>query len=241
MGEKAIPIFPCRSIELTWDFYQALGFERSTWQTRPSPYLAVRRGEVELQFFGWKKHEPAASMNMCYVTTTDVDTLYEAFRDGLRRTLGRVPTRGLPRLSALRDMSYGVRQFLLTDPDGLQLRIGQAISNDQRHSPVPEDKVAQAFHVAALLVESKEDHRAAARILDRLLRSAEELTPSERLRALVLRADSAAHLEEWPRVRALAAEARAIDLAGSTDLSDDLRRLADIEASVPADDASPPS
>ncbi|MEU8118933.1 VOC family protein [Spirillospora sp. NPDC049024] len=241
MGEKAIPIFPCRSIELTWDFYRALGFERSTWQTRPNPYLAVRRGDVELQFFGWKKHDPAVSMNMCYITTTEVDALYEAFRGGLRQALGRVPARGLPRLGALRDMSYGVRQFLLTDPDGLQLRIGQAISDDLRHAPISEGETARAFHMATLLVESKGDHRAAARILDRLLRSGEALTQSERLRALVLRADAAVHMEEWLRARTLLAEARAIDLPDSSGLADDLRRLADLEAAVPADDADPPT
>ncbi|GGQ00359.1 catechol 2,3-dioxygenase-like lactoylglutathione lyase family enzyme [Actinomadura coerulea] len=241
MGEKAIPIFPCRSIELTWDFYRALGFEQSSWQTRPNPYLGVRRDDVELHFFGWKKHEPAASMNMCYISTTEVDVLYETFRGGLREALGRVPARGLPRLSALRDMSYGVRQFLLSDPDGLQLRIGQAISKDTRHAPIPEEKVARALHMASLLGESKGDHRAAARILDRLLRSDQALSPSERLRALVLSADAASHLEEWPRVRALAAEARAIDLPVSADLGDDLRRLADLEVAVPVDGPTPPT
>ncbi|MGI5205650.1 bleomycin resistance protein [Spirillospora sp. CA-108201] len=241
MGEKAIPIFPCRSIELTWNFYRSLGFEQTTWQTRPNPYLAVRRGDVELHFYGWKKHDPAASMNMCYITTTGVDALYEAFRGGLREALGRVPARGLPRLGALRDMSYGVRQFLLSDPDGLQLRVGQAISNDTSHAPIPEEKVARAFHMAALLGESKGDHRAAARILDGLLRSGEALSAAERLRALVLRADAAAHLEDWPRVRALAAEARAIDLPDSSEPADDLGRLADLEAAVPADGPASPA
>ncbi|TDD69379.1 VOC family protein [Actinomadura darangshiensis] len=234
MGEKAIPIFPCRSIETTWEFYQALGFERTTWQTRPNPHLAVRRGDVELQFFGWKKHDPAASMNMCYITTTDVDTLYEAFRGGLRQALGRVPARGLPRLSALRDMSYGVRQFLLSDPDGLQLRIGQPISDDTRHAPIPEEKVARALHMASLLGDSKGDHRAAARILDRLLGSGEPLTAAERVRALVLRADAAVHLQEWPRFQALATEARAVDVPepAAPSLADDLRRLSDLEAAA---------
>ncbi|MCP9952185.1 bleomycin resistance protein [Actinomadura madurae] len=230
MGEKAIPIYPCRSIEATWEFYRALGFEQITWQLRPNPYVAVRRGDIELQFFGWKKHEPAASMNMCYVTTTDVDALYEAFRGGLRQALGRIPTRGLPRLSAVRDMSYGVRQFLLSDPDGLQLRIGQPISDDQRHAPVPKEPVAKALHMAALLADSKGDHRAAAKILDHLLASDEPLTPAERLKALVLRADAAVQLEDWSRARALVAQARAVDLPDPSGLMDDLNRLTDLES-----------
>ncbi|TDC13486.1 bleomycin resistance protein [Actinomadura bangladeshensis] len=234
MSEKAIPIYPCRSIEATWDFYRVLGFEQTTWQTRPNPYLAIRRGDVELHFFGWKKHDPAASMNMCYIATAAVDDLYESFRGGLKRALGRVPTRGLPRISALRDMSYGVRQFLLSDPDGLQLRIGQPISDDLGHAPIPTEKVAKALHMAALLGgDSKEDHQAAARLLDRLLASGEPLAPPERLRALVLRADAAVQMGERDRARALLAEARSVSAANPSSEPDDLRRLADLEESLP--------
>ena len=39
-----------------------------------------------------------------------------------------MPTRGIPRIGALRDMSYGVRQFLLTDPGGNIIRIGQPLA-----------------------------------------------------------------------------------------------------------------
>lgn len=235
MSEKAIPIFPCRSIEASWEFYRALGFEQTSWQTRPNPYLGVRRGDLELHFFGWRKHDPAASMNMCYVTTTAVDELYDAFRGGLKKSLGRVPTRGLPRISAVRDMTYGVRQFLLSDPDGLQLRIGQPISDDLEHAPIPTEPVAKALHMAALLGgDSKGDHRAAARILDHLLNSDEPLTSSERLRALVLRADAAVHMEDWARAQTLLTEARSVPVEDPSAQVDDLRRLADLEDALPA-------
>lgn len=237
MVEKAIPIFPCRSIETTWDFYRMIGFERSVWQTRPNPYLAVRRGDLELQFFGWKRHDPSTSMNMCYVVTTDVDALYGSFRGAFKQTLGRVPTRGLPRITALKDMTYGVRQFLLTDPDGLQLRIGQPISDNQEHAPIPKGKVARALHMAALLGgDSKGDHQAAAKIIDRLLASGDELTPAERVRALVIRADTAVHFQDWAHARALMAEARAVILPDPSRLADDLERLTDLEATVLTED-----
>ncbi|WP_242908713.1 bleomycin resistance protein [Actinomadura terrae] len=233
MGETTIPIFPCRSIGLTWEFYRALGFEQVVWQTRPNHFLAVRRGELELQFYGWKRHDPAASMHMCYVLTTDVEPLYESFRGGLKEALGRVPTRGLPRLGALKNMSYGVRQFLLTDPDGIQLRIGQPISDETK--PIPKEPVARTLHMAALLGDSKEDHRAAARILDHLLASDDPITQSERVKALILRADMALHLEEWTRARDLAGEARSCRLPASdrTALEDEFHRLADLEAALP--------
>lgn len=238
MAEKTIPIFPSRSIQGAWDFYRVLGFERTSWQTSPNPYVSVRRGDIELHFYGWKKHDPSASMNMCYIVTSAVDPLYESFRGGLKEALGRVPTRGLPRIGPLKDMTYGVRQFLLSDPDGNQLRIGQQISDDVRHAPIPEEKVARSLHMAALLGESKEDPRAAARILDHLLDSGEPLTAPQRLRALVLRADMAVRLDDPSRARTLLAEARAanpappagLDDADAAGMRDDLRRLEDLES-----------
>ncbi len=35
--------------------------------------------------------------------------------------------RGIPRINALKDMSYGVRQFVVVDPGGNYIRIGQPI------------------------------------------------------------------------------------------------------------------
>ncbi|QFG23143.1 VOC family protein [Actinomadura sp. WMMB 499] len=234
MSQKTIPIFPCRSIQTTWEFYRSLGFEQTSWQTRPNPFLSVRHGDIDLQFYGWKKHDPAASMHMCYVVTDDVDTLYESFRSGLKETLGRIPTRGLPRISVLKDMTYGMRQFLLTDPDGVQLRIGQQISDDLEHSPIPAEPVAKALHMAVLLGDSKEDYRGAARILDKLLDGDEPLPAPEHLKALIMRADMALHLDAPDRARTLLTQARAVSLedAQRAALNDELVRLADLEASL---------
>ncbi|MFD0899462.1 bleomycin resistance protein [Actinomadura sediminis] len=238
MGQKTIPIFPCRSIGATWEFYRALGFEQVSWQTRPNPYLSVRHGDIDLQFYGWKKHDPSASMHMCYVVTDDVDVLYESFRSGLKEALGRIPTRGLPRISVLKDMSYGMRQFLLADPDGVQLRIGRQISDDLEHSPVPTEPVAKALHMAVLLGDSKEDHKGAARVLDKLLAGDEPLSAPERVKALTLRADMALHLDDRERTRTLLAQARAVPLtdAQRATLKDELVRLEDLGSSLDASD-----
>jgi hypothetical protein len=125
MAEKTIPILPCRTLQPVLDFYTALGFEVTYRQKSPNPYAVVERGGIELQFFGVKDYEPAASLSTCYVLTDDVDGLHAAFRTGLKQAYGRIPTRGLPRIGPLRDMSYGVRQFLLSDPGGNCVRVGQ--------------------------------------------------------------------------------------------------------------------
>jgi hypothetical protein len=175
-------------------------------------------------------------MFMCYVATTDVDAMYEAFRSGLKASLGRVPTRGLPRIGPLKDMSYGVRQFLMSDPDGIQLRVGQPISDNFEHTEPPKEKFARAMHQAALLGDSKEDPAAAAKILDHLLKSQDgPKTAPQLVQALVLRADMAVRLEDWPRAKELLAEARGtrLDEEQRTAVRDELLRLDDLVNSLP--------
>ncbi|NKZ05332.1 hypothetical protein [Actinomadura latina] len=90
--------------------------------------------------------------------------------------------------------------------------------------------------MAALLGgDSKGDHQAAARVLDRLLASDDPLTSSERFTALVLRADAAVHMEEWASARDFIAEARSIPPVSPSAHVDDLRRLDDLEGFLPTD------
>jgi hypothetical protein len=75
------------------------------------------------------RRKPGARFDTCYALldeSDDIDALHAAFRAGLKATYGRVPARGIPRIGAVHDMSYGVRQFLMTDPAGNQLRVGKA-------------------------------------------------------------------------------------------------------------------
>ena len=102
MNETTIPILPCPAIDPVLDFYQALGFEVTYRQKRPNTYAVVRRDGIELQFFVLKGLDPAQSYSTCYVLAPDVDTLYGAFTDGLRRSLGRLPTPRSPRRAAPR-------------------------------------------------------------------------------------------------------------------------------------------
>ncbi|MEU2793779.1 VOC family protein [Streptomyces sp. NPDC007100] len=236
MAETVIPILPCRSIDELLDFYRALGFEVTSYQKSPNPYCGVRLRGIELQFFGMKAYDPTNSYSTCYVLTDDVDGLYASFRAGLKAALGKVPTRGLPRIGALKDMSYGVRQFLMTDPGGNCIRIGQPIADSFEYSAVPKERYARALHQATLLGESKGDHAAAARVIDRALAKDEAPgggpTPSQLLQLLVLRAEMAAQTD------GPAAAAPWLDRADAVELSeadraaarDTLRRALDLRA-----------
>jgi hypothetical protein len=62
--EVTIPTLPCSSIDEIGDFYQILGFTVSHRQTRPNPYIVVRREDVELHFFGLPGFDPEQSYGL---------------------------------------------------------------------------------------------------------------------------------------------------------------------------------
>ncbi|MEO3972297.1 VOC family protein [Streptomyces sp. CAU 1734] len=247
MTEKTIPLLPCRTelLDSVIAFYTALGFETTFRQKSPYAYAVVERGTVELQFHGMKEYDPAGSYSGCYVTTGAVDELYETFRAGLKAAYGRIPARGLPRIGPLKDMSYGVRQFLLTDPTGNSIRIGQPISEDPSHRPVPKDPWDRALHLADLFADSKEDLPGAARILDRVPAgtSGRERTgsgqpsPGQELRLLVLRGDIARRLGEDELAAELLARAAGVALTpadrAAAGVEDALARLAELRRDGP--------
>lgn len=197
----------------------------------------MRRGGIELQFFGLKSHDPTASYHTCYVVTDDVDTLYEAFRSGLQAAMGKIPTRGLPRIGALRDTSYGVRQFLITDPGGNCIRIGQPITESVQHAPVPKERYARALHQATVLGESRGDHAAAARIIDHALAAVGTPTPVQLASLLVLRAEMSLQLGNAEHAGNWLERAAAVELTDQERVSmrDVLHRAEDL-----AQDEQPP-
>lgn len=235
MTEKTIPLLPCRTelIQSVVDFYTALGFETTHLQKSPYAYAVVERGAVELQLYGMKDYDPAAAHSSCYVLTEDVDGLHAAFRSGLKAAYGRIPTRGLPRIGPLKAMSYGVRQFLATDPTGNTIRVGQVISGDGEGEPAnsPKETFARALHMADLFADSKQDYPGAAKIIDRVLKLEDEQpTPVQRVRLLVLRGDIAQRLGDTEGARGWLEEAGSVQLSaeeGET-ARDALARLSDL-------------
>ncbi|WP_049579432.1 bleomycin resistance protein [Streptomyces sp. SBT349] len=241
MTEKTIPLLSCRTIQPVIDFYTALGFEVTYLQKSPYAYVVVERGAVELQFFGMKEFNPEESLSGCYIITDEVDALYEAFRAGLREEYGKIPTRGIPRIGPVREMSYGVRQFIMTDPGGNSIRVGQPTGGDSAHQPAPKETFARALHFALTFADSREDPEAAAKILDRVLvLRNEKPTPGQLVRLLVLRGDIAHRLGE-PEVAAELLE-RAAGVALPEEeralLADDFARLDELREALGGECAS---
>ena len=232
--ERMIPLLPCRSIDDQIAFYASLGFEVTYRQKAPNVYAAIQRGAIELHFFVLKGYEPANSYSTCYVLVSDVDTLYADFRDGLKRSLGRVPTRGIPRIGALKDMSYGVRQFLLTDPGGNIIRIGQPLAATDGAAARPTSRLAKALEAATLLMHSKGDPETTARVLDAALADDPDAPDVLLAQARILRADAAHALGDDKLAAELLDRVAEVDLRADdrASIADDLARADELRAAL---------
>lgn len=233
--DRMIPILPCRSIDDQISFYESLGFEVTYRQKSPNVFAAIRRGAIELQFFTMKGYEPANSYSTCYVMVSDVDQLYADFRAGLKQSLGRIPTRGMPRIGAIGDMSYGVRQFLLTDPGGNIIRIGQPLEEtDAAASDEPLSRLDRALAAASLLLYSKVDPETAARVVDDALAATPDASDRLRVQAWVIRADAAHALGDSDLAASLLDQIGrvALDPADRASLVDELSRAEELRSTL---------
>lgn len=214
--EITIPILPSRAINETLAFYQALGFTVTYGQQRPNPYVVIKLRGIELHFFALKQLQPENNFSTCYIIVQDIDALYQSFREGIRGLLGKLPLRGIPRINPLKDIpSYAVRQFIVVDPSGNYIRIGEPIPKTDS-LVYPENGLASQSDRSSLeytlelgirLADAKGDFLAAAQVLDKALAADDKQNSLASLRALVLRADLAIRLEEPHLAVSLLAEA----------------------------------
>lgn len=184
--DKVVPILPCPDIKLQVAFYQQLGFDVLGLYTSPNPYAAMQLGDIELHFYGSRKMAPAENATMCFVRVEDVDAVYNAFADGLKRHTGKIPRSGIPRLSKVRDL-VSDRRFTLTDPGGNTLYIGTPVKADAPNffRTLQNDTVAEQFAMLYDLLYSKEDCSTAAKLLPRVLVAQGELNDLDKAKLLL--------------------------------------------------------
>ena len=65
---------------------------------------------------------PAESAAGCYIRVVDVKSIYETFKSR------NLPSIGIPRMDALEDKPWGLREFAVVDLDGNLLRVGEVIN-----------------------------------------------------------------------------------------------------------------
>lgn len=225
-NEVAVPQLPCRSIDDVTTFYEALGFTTTYRQSRPNPYVAFRREDLEMHFFAIEGFDVTDCYGACAIYVPDTGALYRAFADGLRAAYGKVPTSGIPRITAPRRRKNDGRRtgFTMVDPGGNWIRVFNAVEKvDPAAAPSPTNRLATALENAVVLGDSKGDTAQAVKILDANLdREQERAHPVDLVEALVYRAELALRQEDAERARALLARVRATPLENS-----ERERLAD--------------
>ncbi|MFJ1538051.1 VOC family protein [Micromonospora chalcea] len=235
-NETTIPLLPCRSLDDVAPFYQALGFEVTHRQERPNPYLALRREDLNLHFFGMAGFDPADSYGSCLVLVDDLAVLHRAFADGMRAAYGKVLVSGVPRMTRPRprrnqDGHFG---FSIVDPGGNWIRFVTRASR-----PEPDDGrggLARTLRNAVVQGDSRGDAGQAARILDGALARPDAADdPAVLVEALVYRAELALQLGEPEAARELVRKARTVPLddEARARLADTLRHAEDLIPALP--------
>lgn len=226
-----VPLLPCGSVDEIAEFYGALGFDLTYRQQRPNPYVALRREDLNLHFFGLPDFDPEQSYGSCLVYVGDTGDLYRAFADGMRTRYGKVLVAGIPRMTRPRKRKNagGLAGFTVVDPGGNWIRIfpSDASGSDpatvtaSATAEVPaRSRLARALENAVVIGESKGDDRQAAKILDSTL--AREGGPAPKVdlvEALVYRAELAVRLDDGATAQALLSRVKDVELTDTDRLT----------------------
>lgn len=164
-NELTIPALPCPSIDEIASFYEMLGFSVTYRQTRPNPYIALRREDINLHFYGMDGHVPEQSHSTCLVIVQDTGPLFEAFAAGMRAVHGKLLMSGIPRMTRPRLRNDRYTGFTVVDPGGNWIRINKAAKE-----PEARTKLAKAMENAARQADAHGDERQALKILEGALK-----------------------------------------------------------------------
>lgn len=229
------PIFPCRSLDELIDFYRVLGFEATYHQKSPNPYAILERGWLRLDFYGVKQHVPNQCYHTCYILTDEADELYEAFTSALRSNYGKLPTRGLPRISEIRDKKFGVREFMFSDVAGNCIRIGRKITPQEEEVYSKEVEAAsKRLSLALDFAYKSEDEEGelekVSAVLDKAIEKDKENHCRNLYKVMILRADLAIALGDPAKATFLLELVRKSPyIQGQPDkFSTELQRVADL-------------
>lgn len=108
-ARAAIPILPSSDLDRTAAFYARAGFAGAD---RYEGYLLLHNDGVELHF----AYHDTVTPSTCFVHVADAMKMWKQLRD-----------LGVEGVGEIADQDYGLREFVLTDPDGNRVRIGSPL------------------------------------------------------------------------------------------------------------------
>ncbi|MGW0178334.1 glyoxalase [Nocardia sp. NPDC003345] len=212
MGDIAVPVLPSRDLDVTLDFYEALGYEITYRQTKPYVYGAIKAHGCDLNFTDPQGEESKEGVAGCLVLVDDIAARHRAFTLGLRKRFGAIPAKGCGRITRFRP---GQTRFSLIDPDGNWITyIEKSEPEDLEYGGSEElTGLARVLDNARILRDFKTDHRAAERAIEAgLHRYGAEASRSELARAHAALAELAVALENPEKADERRADLRALAL-----------------------------
>ena len=116
------PKLPMRDKHITRGFYvNTLGFKE--WgHTGFDNYLMVQKDAIQIHFFAFKELDPKQNYGQVYIRTTDIDKIYQSFKD----KKANIHPNG-----DLDIKPWGQKEFSILDPDNNLLTFGQNILNNE--------------------------------------------------------------------------------------------------------------
>jgi catechol 2,3-dioxygenase-like lactoylglutathione lyase family enzyme len=211
-NERTYPILPCRELDESIAFYETLGFKRTYRQVRPNPHAVVALEDIQIHLFGMEGFNPADSYGSVIITVPDPDSLYHDFAAGLRKTYGKLPVAGIPRITRPRKKYGTVRGFSVVDPGGNWLRIYKLGDTEQEDSAEKAEGLAQIIYVAARLGDAHGDEAWALKTLENGLKRFPEAPAIERAKAYLYRAELAIRTKDGELARSSLAAANSLKL-----------------------------
>jgi hypothetical protein len=230
-NERTYPCLPSAEIDGSIAFYESLGSTKTYRQVRPNPYAVVAREDLQIHLFGIDGFKPEDSYGSVIVAVPDPDRLYRDFAAGLRKTRGKLPVTGIPRMTRPRKEYGTVRGFSVVDPGGNWLRISKLGQTEKEDSAEKAEGLAQIIYVAARLGDAHGDEALALKTLESgLTRFSDAAKSIELARAYLYRAELAVRTRDLALARSSLATAESLELTDDerAELADEFAHVTDL-------------
>lgn len=214
MGDTAVPMLWAGNLTETLDFYRMLGYTVAAEQTSPYSYGAVTRNGCHVHFVRGPTDSADAENHggYCLVLVEEVADLHKTFSEALRERYGKIPARGLPRITRFRP---GQTRFTVVDPAGNSIIYVRHNEPEMDHGGSRKLKGLQrVLDTARILRFSKLDDVAARKAIEGgLRRFGATAAPVDRAHALAELIELAVALGEPERATELRAQIAALNLS----------------------------
>ena len=111
---RAAPTVPVRDLESALAFYVGvLGMTETFRNGEPVAFVIVERDDAEIHLTLQPSHR-ASTANVMHLMVDDADAFH-----------AHLQAHGVPIVGAIRDADYGMRTFVMADPDGNRIDVGE--------------------------------------------------------------------------------------------------------------------